>query len=118
MARKDDLGRRGEDLAVEFLERAGYEILDRNWRSPTGEIDIVARSGGVVAIVEVKTRSGVGSGHPFEAVTFTKLRRLRSLAAEWCAAAGSGSAAVRIDVVGVVAPPGAPAVVEHVSGVL
>lgn len=118
MASKDVLGRRGEDLAAGFLERAGYEILDRNWRSSTGEIDIVARSGGIVAIVEVKTRSGLGSGHPFEAVTYRKLRRLRSLAAEWCAAAGRPSRVVRIDVVGVVAPPGAPAVIEHLIGVL
>ncbi len=118
MARKDELGRRGEDLAVDFLERAGYEILDRNWRSATGEIDIVARAGAVTAIVEVKTRSGTGSGHPFEAVTFHKLRRLRSLAAEWSASTGRSAATLRIDVVGVVAPPGAPAVVEHLTGVL
>jgi putative endonuclease len=118
MASKDELGRRGEDLAVGFLERAGYEILDRNWRSPTGEIDIVARGSGVIAIVEVKTRSGIGSGHPFEAITYSKLRRLRSLAAEWCAVAGRPIRVIRIDVVGVVAPPGAPAVIEHLTGVV
>jgi putative endonuclease len=56
MARKDELGRRGEDLAVDFLQRSGYEILARNWRTPTGEVDIVARMGAVTAIVEVKTR--------------------------------------------------------------
>jgi putative endonuclease len=72
----------------------------------------------VTAIVEVKTRSGVRSGHPFEAVTFHKLRRLRGLAAEWCAEAGRAPGTLRIDVVGVVAPPGAPAVIEHLCGVL
>ena len=118
MARKDDLGRRGEDLAVAFLQRAGYEILARNWRTPTGEVDIVVRAKTVTAIVEVKTRSSVASGHPFEAVTYRKLKRLRALAAEWSASHGGGSSVLRIDVVGVVAPPGAPAVVEHLTGVM
>lgn len=118
MARKDELGRRGEDLAVAFLERSGYEILARNWRTPTGEVDIVARKGTITAIVEVKTRTSVRSGHPFEAITFRKLGRLRALAAEWSAAHGRGSSLLRIDVVGVVAPAGAPAVVEHLAGVI
>ena len=118
MARKDELGRRGEDLAVAFLERAGYEILARNWRTATGEVDIVVRQDAITAIVEVKTRSSVGSGHPFEAVTYRKLQRLRALASEWSAANGRGSRVLRIDVVGVVAPAGAPAVVEHITGVM
>ncbi|PSL39774.1 putative endonuclease [Labedella gwakjiensis] len=118
MARKDELGRRGEDLAVVFLERSGYEILARNWRSRTGEIDIVARKETVTAIVEVKTRTSVVSGHPFEAITFRKLSRLRALAAEWSAADGGGASLLRIDVIGVVAPVDAPAVVEHLTGVM
>lgn len=118
MARKDELGRRGEDLAVDFLERAGYEILARNWRTKTGEVDIVARRHGITAIVEVKTRTSVASGHPFEAVTFRKLKRLRALAAEWSAGDPRRSAVLRIDVVGVVAPADAPAVVEHLTGVM
>jgi putative endonuclease len=118
MARKDELGRRGEDLAVDFLQRSGYEILARNWRTPTGEVDIVARMGAVTAIVEVKTRRTIASGHPFEAVTFWKLRRLRALAAEWSAADTRRSTVLRIDVVGVVAPHDAPAVVEHLTGVM
>ncbi|RUQ97573.1 YraN family protein [Labedella endophytica] len=118
MARKDELGRRGEDLAVDFLERAGYEILARNWRTRTGEVDIVARMDGITAIVEVKTRTSVASGHPFEAVTFRKLKRLRALAAEWSASDPRRSAVLRIDVVGVVAPADAPAVVEHLTGVM
>ncbi len=106
MARKDELGRTGEQLAVDHLAAAGYTILDRNWRCPVGEIDIVALHGGTIVVVEVKTRSGLGFGHPLDAVTPRKLARLRRLAAAWCEAqldrAGAGSRALRIDVVGVV----------------
>ena len=104
MARKDDLGRRGEQLAVEHLAAAGYEILDRNWRCSVGEIDIVARQGDTTVVVEVKTRSGVGFGHPLDAVTPRKLARLRRLSAAWCEGQAQSAArgSLRIDVIGVV----------------
>ncbi len=106
MARKDDLGRTGEQLAAEHLTAAGYTILDRNWRCSIGEIDIVARQGGTTVVVEVKTRSGVQFGHPLDAVTPRKLARLRRLAGAWCDAqadSAQGPHALRIDVIGVVA---------------
>ena len=103
MARKDDLGRRGEQLAVEHLTARGYTIIDRNWRCPIGEIDIVARYGATAVVVEVKTRSGVGFGHPLDAVTPRKLARLRRLAGAWCDAHPGQSAILRIDVIGVIA---------------
>jgi putative endonuclease len=103
MARKDDLGRRGEQLAVEHLTAQGYTIVDRNWRCPIGEIDIVARQGGTAVVVEVKTRSGVGFGHPLDAVTPRKLARLRRLAGAWCAAHPGEGVTLRIDVIGVTA---------------
>jgi putative endonuclease len=61
---KDDLGRSGEQVAAEYLERAGLRVLDRNWRSATGEIDIVAVERRVLVVCEVKTRSGTGFGTP------------------------------------------------------
>lgn len=104
MARKDELGREGEQVAVEHLLAAGYTVVDRNWRCSLGEIDIVARQGGTTVVVEVKTRSGVGFGHPLDAVTPRKLARLRRLAAAWCEAHdGDHTDALRIDVIGVVA---------------
>ena len=103
MARKDELGRTGEQLAVEHLTAEGYTILDRNWRCAIGEIDIVARHGETTVVVEVKTRSGLGFGHPLDAVTPRKLARLRRLAEAWCAATGVAAHALRIDVIGVVA---------------
>ncbi len=107
MARKDELGRAGEQLAVEHLIAAGYTILERNWRCAIGEIDIVAQHGGTTVVVEVKTRSGLGFGHPVDAVTPRKLSRLRRLAGAWCEAQPAlptpRSRELRIDVIGVVA---------------
>ncbi|MBX9472934.1 YraN family protein [Microcella sp.] len=107
MARKDELGRAGERLAAEHLSAAGYTILERNWRCAIGEIDIVAQQGRTTVVVEVKTRSGVGFGHPLDAVTPRKLARLRRLAGAWCAAQSAapdrGARDLRIDVIGVVA---------------
>ncbi len=72
------VGKRGEDIANEFLLARGYEVIDRNWRCSAGEIDIVARQGRSLVVVEVKTRSSLFAGHPFEAITAAKLARLRS----------------------------------------
>jgi putative endonuclease len=101
MARKDVLGRAGEDLAVDYLTAEGYAIIDRNWRCSFGEIDIVARVGRTTVIVEVKTRSGLGFGHPLDAITPLKLARLRRLAAAWCESSG-GVDQLRIDAIGIV----------------
>ena len=105
MARKDELGRAGEQLAAEHLTAAGYTILERNWRCAIGEIDIVAQKGATTVVVEVKTRSGVGFGHPLDAVTPRKLARLRRLAGAWCEGHPQppGARELRIDVIGVVA---------------
>lgn len=73
------LGDRGEEIAARFLERAGWRIVNRNFRLGHKEIDLVAARDGVVAFVEVKTRSGGGFGHPLEAVTWRK--RLVSMVA-------------------------------------
>jgi putative endonuclease len=117
MARKDELGRAGEDAAADYLLAHGLRILDRNWRCGEGELDIVAAQGQALVVVEVKTRSGTGFGRPTEAVTWAKQRRLRRLAAAWLSAHGIRFASVRIDVIGLV--PGKPGefTIEHVQGV-
>lgn len=112
MARKDVLGRTGEQLAVDHLVAAGYSIVDRNWRCTLGEIDIIARHGDATVVVEVKTRSGVAFGHPLDAVTPRKLARLRRLAAAWCEA-NPGAHRLRIDVIGITAS-GSGIVIDHV----
>lgn len=102
MAHKDELGRWGEIIAAEFLRTEGYEIVDRGWRCPRGEIDIIARRGDSVAFVEVKTRRTLKYGHPLEAITPAKFSRLRVLAGEWCLSIGHSVGAIRIDGIGIV----------------
>ncbi len=115
------VGRRGEDLAVAELERQGLEVLARNWRcGRLGEVDVVAldRTGAVptVVVCEVKCRSGLGFGHPLEAITWAKLRTLRQLAAEWVRDHPHGPVRVRIDAIGVVLPLGGEPQLTHVRG--
>lgn len=119
MASKDEVGRRGEQLAVGLLEREGYRVLDRNWRCRIGEIDIVAQDGDELVIVEVKSRRGVGFGHPFEAITPVKQARLRRLAGAWCEADGRETAyrQVRIDAIAVLFDRDDLPTIEHLRGV-
>jgi putative endonuclease len=113
---KQAVGAYGERLAVRHLVDAGLVVLDRNWRSGTGEIDVVARDGDVVVFCEVKTRRGDGFGTPAEAVVARKVARLRRLAAEWLSVSGVRPREIRFDVVSVISPPrGAPRV-EHLRG--
>ncbi len=96
------LGGWGEDRAAAWYEAEGYEVLARNWRCRHGEIDLVCARDGVVVIAEVKTRRSAAYGHPAEAVTPAKARRLRKLGALWLAQAGGpGWAEVRFDVVAI-----------------
>ena len=96
------LGAAGEDLAAAWYESNGYRILARNWRCREGEIDLVCLRDRVVVICEVKTRSSDRFGLPAEAVTPTKQRRLRRLAARFLAAAGgAGGRSLRFDVASV-----------------
>ncbi|PRY69944.1 putative endonuclease [Glaciihabitans tibetensis] len=113
MAAKDELGRRGEVLAVAHLEALGLEVIDRNWRCRQGEIDIVARDGAYVVFVEVKTRSSTSFGSPLQGITPAKLARLRRLAAAWCAAHSGDHRWVRIDAIGVLLPRVGPVAIEH-----
>jgi putative endonuclease len=113
--RSDGVGAYGERRAVEYLvHEAGMQVLDRNWRCPDGEIDIIARDGPALVFVEVKTRRDLAFGPPEEAVIFEKRRRLRRLATQWLAQATLQPHEIRFDVVSVLRPRRGPAVVEHV----
>ena len=117
MRAKDVLGRLGEQAAARHLTELGWQILDRNWRCPEGELDIVARDGAELVVCEVKTRSSVAYGAPVEAITAAKAARLRRLAARWLAVHGVGTAGARIDVLGLVADGGGRFTVDHMKGV-
>lgn len=76
MAQHNDLGKKGEEMAVTFLEEQGYEILARNYVFHKSEIDIIARKDDVVCAVEVRTRSSVDFGLPEETVKSKKISNL------------------------------------------
>ncbi|WP_407318313.1 YraN family protein [Isoptericola halotolerans] len=118
MQAKDAVGRYGERVATRYLSDRGYEVLDRNWRGTRGELDLVARRGGTLVVVEVKTRRGEAFGHPAEAVTRAKLARIRRLTGEWLHTHAVPRREVRIDVVAVVVPRSGAARVEHLEGVV
>lgn len=80
MAEHNDLGKLGEEIAVKYLTDKGYEILERNWRNRHKEIDIIAKDGKYLVIVEVKTRQSNAYGEPDIAVTRQKQRLLISAA--------------------------------------
>ena len=94
-----EIGARGEAAAAEYLERVGMEIIDRNWRSGRGELDIVALDGEELVMCEVKTRSTDAQGTPEDAVSPAKQKRLARLARAYVAAAGLTDLNVRFDVV-------------------
>ena len=74
------LGIKGENLAVKFLKKNGYRIIARNYKTPFGEVDIIAQDGNTVVFIEVKTRADDFFGQPFEAVNNRKRRKLKNVA--------------------------------------
>src|SRR4051794_31587970 len=115
--RRGAMGRRGEDAVARWYEALGFAGVDRNWRSRSGELDLVLARAGVVVFCEVKTRTSTAFGSPLEAVTAAKHRRLRRLAGEWLAASGHHAADVRIDVAAVTWRPDGRHDIEVVEGI-
>lgn len=113
MAAKDVLGRRGEDLAVAYLQEQGLVVLDRNWRCRDGELDVVLTDSVRLVVCEVKTRSSTRYGLPAEAVDARKANRIRRLAQLWLAAHQVCWVEVRFDVLAVLTEPGCPVTVQH-----
>jgi putative endonuclease len=106
MDARADLGKAGEDAAAALLARGGFRVVDRNFRCPAGEIDIVARRGRLLAFCEVKARRSTRWGDPSEAVNYAKRSRLRRLAAAWMDVHRPGDVDVRFDVVSVIVRAG------------
>ena len=95
-------GAAGEEIAAQYLLNRGDEILARNWRVREGEIDLVSLSSdGVFHFIEVKTRSSLAFGHPFEAINRDKAHRMQRLALAWLATHGCLGCEYAIDVVAV-----------------
>ena len=109
----------GEEAVAQFLLARGASILDRNWRGKEGEIDIVARlTDGVIAFVEVKTRSSSAFGHPLDAITREKALRLQRLALGWLATHRCLGADYRIDCVAVLIAASGTHTIEYRANVL
>jgi putative endonuclease len=99
--RETPLGERGEAAAGKYLRRLGYQIVGRQDRHRLGEIDIVAVDGQTVVFVEVKTRTSHAAGHPAEAITPDKQRRLTRVALSFLKRHGLLDSAARFDVIAV-----------------
>lgn len=117
MSQNQGVGRRGEDLAARHLQQLGLRVLERNVRLPEGEIDLVAREGEELVIVEVKTRIGDAETAPDVAVTAAKLERLGRLADAYATRLGTPGQDWRVDVVAVVlARNGRIIRIDHLPG--
>jgi putative endonuclease len=101
-----------ERVAEKTLTKAGYRILERNFRARAGEIDFVAEENGVLCFVEVKGRSGEGFGRPAEAVDAEKRRRIFRAAEQYLQQRRKEASACRFDVVAIFEKKGEPARVE------
>lgn len=95
------LGSHGEDLACEALEKRGYAVVTRRYRTKHGELDIIARHREYLVFVEVKARQDDSCGDPEEAVTLQKQQRMVWMATDYLARHGLEEVACRFDVVGV-----------------
>jgi putative endonuclease len=124
--RRKAMGRRGEDIAADHLERAGWRIVARNYRVREGEIDLIVTRGSTLAFCEVKTlvqraQRLRGPANPIESVGHQKQIRVRRMARTWLAARADGDSLgvtdLRLDVIGVVLTPAGELVrLEHLEG--
>lgn len=101
MAQHNELGKKGEQLAVDFLLKNGYKIIERNYRFDKAEVDVIARKKDVLAIVEVKTRSTSNFGSPEEFVTPKQMQRLVKAVDEYVVV-NDLDVEVRFDIVAIV----------------
>lgn len=108
------LGRQGEQAAADYLQAQGYAVLERNYRCPKGELDMVVRRGDVLAFVEVKTRRSLRYGRPCEAVNYYKRQHIIK-AAQWYIYCHKLSGFhYRFDVVEVLAKNGRDISINHI----
>lgn len=106
---RSDLGSKGEKIAADFLRKKGYTIVCKNFRCRSGEVDIIARQGGVLVFVEVKTRRSASFGSPAAAVTPRKQQQIAKAALEYLARENLFDTEARFDVVSIlVAADGEP----------
>lgn len=111
---KDALGERGENVAAKHLQKLGYRILGRNFKSPMGEIDIIARDGKTLVFCEVKTRA-FDEPSPEQQVNETKMHQLTKAGKFYLSRYGQPQPPARFDVIAIVWPQGQPPVIRHIE---
>lgn len=114
MAEHNELGKLGEELAVEFLQKNGYEIIKTNWTFQKAEIDIIAQKENILAIVEVKTRSSIDFGLPQEFVKPKKIQLLVRAVNEYVIS-NDLDVEVRFDIIAL-HKDGKKFIIEHLEG--
>ncbi len=100
--RRQKFGEQGEALAVRYLKKAGYKIIETNYRTQLGEIDIIAKDRGTIVFVEVKSRTSVHFGSPKWAVTPKKQKKISMVALYYLKATNQCEARARFDVVTII----------------
>jgi putative endonuclease len=108
-------GRQGENLAERHLRSRGLRVLERNYRTRHGELDLVCRAGDTLVFVEVKTRKAGSRAAPHQALTPAKRTRLARAAAQYLSACGGWDTPCRFDLVEVVAPGSPEEAVRHIE---
>lgn len=102
MVNKRELGKKYEDVAKEYLANKGYEILDSNFYTHYGEIDIIAKDGNYLVFIEVKYRKNTKYGNPLEAISSRKIKNIRNSAVYYMYSKGvSQLQPIRFDVIGI-----------------
>jgi len=107
------LGIKGENLAVVFLKKKGYRIIARNYKTPIGEVDIIAQDGDTLVFAEVKTRTDELFGWPFEAVNKKKRHKMKNVALLYMKRIG-GNFPVRFDVISIFYRENGEKEIEHI----
>ncbi|MBB6217792.1 putative endonuclease [Anaerosolibacter carboniphilus] len=97
-----EIGIQGENAAIRYLVNQGYVVIERNYRSRYGEIDIIAKDNNMIVFVEVKTRSNLAYGRPAEAIDYRKTRHLRYTAQQYIQWKGLYDCGCRFDAIEVV----------------
>jgi putative endonuclease len=100
-----NLGKSGEDIAVDYLQNHGYRLITRNYRRKSGEIDIICLDGDTYVFIEVKTRKSSRYGHPLEAVTRAKQRQISFTALDYLTRHDLLDTPVRFDVIAIINDP-------------
>ena len=116
MAAHNELGKWGENLAAEYLQDKGYEILERDWKSGHHDLDIVAKEDDTLVVVEVKTRRNRLFGDPEEAIDYKKRMSLQS-AINHYVKSHPANADVRFDIISIVGTIGSKPEIDHIIDV-